>query len=192
MPVYVYQCGQCSSKFEEFFTSMAIAASAPTPVCVECGSPDARRCISQFAQLRPLSPGTGRAAYPTSWTQANAGDPETISYWKRRVEREMSEESRDPGLKVERELTAEKRWNEFVKAGSPLDGIKEAPGQEVVASGPRHDHGHDHPHPHAHDHGPSANASSPPEHSRSEAGSAHDAPGSSDGRPSTSAKGTEH
>lgn len=180
MPVYEYQCGQCSLRFEQFFTSMRSAASAPTPECVECGSPDTRRCISQFAQLRPLNPGPGRAAYPTSWTQANAGDPESISYWKRRVEREMSQESRDPGLKIERELTAERQWNEAVMRSSPAGEVGKDSGLHSVASEPGlgpvigHGHGHDHPHPHPHAHESAGTAPQSSAHSHGDSTHSHD------------------
>jgi putative FmdB family regulatory protein len=152
VPVHEYQCRQCSVRFDHFFSSISIASSAPPPRCIACDSPDTRRCVSQVAQLRQLSPGVGRAAYPTSWTQTNAGDPETISYWKRRVEREASQESSDPGLKTERSNAAEKRWNDFVARGEHRGGAEGAGRRETVESGRDHVHGHDHPHPHPHPH----------------------------------------
>lgn len=153
MPVYEYRCDDCYAHFDRFFSSINVAVNAGLPRCIACDSPQTRRCVSQVAQLRPLSSGVGRAAYPTSWTQTNGGDPETISYWKRRVEREMNEESRDPGLRIERERTAESRWNEFATRTISATGNRTTDEPIPVGPVPGSHAGHEHPHPHPHPEG---------------------------------------
>jgi len=60
--------------------------------------------MSSFAVGGRADPGPGRAAWPTSWADTNGGDPETLHYWRKRIEREAELEEkypelRDPSLK---------------------------------------------------------------------------------------------
>lgn len=135
------------------------ASTAQFPVCPACAGNDVERLVSQVALNRRLSPGVGRAAYPTSWDQTNGGDHDTINYWKRRVEHEMNQESRDPGLRVERAQTADQRWDTFNRRNEPNVASTDVRSAKVPGD---HDHSHSHPHEHGPEgHGPSHEAPAP-------------------------------
>ena len=152
MPIYEYHCSSCETFFEQIQKGMTSSDEQAGPPCAQCGSAATRRVVSRVAVLKPASPGVGRAAYPTSWEQTNGGDPETISYWQRRVERERSQESRDSGLTQERSIAAERQWDSFVARHTP-DGVVRTPDTDSGASESAGGHGHDHGHAHGHDHG---------------------------------------
>lgn len=185
MPLYEFRCGQCHGGFDKLIRTMAGAALEVTHACPHCGSVETRRLVSSISLLKGAGPGVGRAAYPTSWSQANAGDPETVKYWKRRVEREMHQESVDPGLKVERDATANRRWNDYLTRG--LSGREMGQASETLQAAANvvdhdhdHGHGHDHAHPHPHPRAGAADATNV-------AGGAPPALPTSPGTPSTSA-----
>lgn len=153
MPVHNFRCERCGCRFDQLFRSFAQAEGA-VATCPACGTDETRRLISSVSILKGVTPGVGRAAYPTSWRQANSGDPETIKYWKTRAEREMSQESQDPGLRVEREIAANREWNNYLTRG--LSERESAKTSEVLSAAADlvdrgesgHDHGHGHAHPH--------------------------------------------
>ena len=166
MPVYVFRCQNCGTDFDKLFRTFTSSEEEVSTPCPYCGATETRRRVVAVSILKGASPGVGRAAYPTSWRQTNAGDPETIKYWKRRVEREVHQESQDPGLKVEREITANGQWNDYLTRG--LSGRETAEALQAAASvadhaHEGHDHSHSHPHPSSHSQGaqratPSANS----------------------------------
>jgi hypothetical protein len=67
--------------------------------CPACGNGETQRLISSFAVGGRVNPGPGRAAWPTSWNDTNGGDPETLRYWRKRIEREARLEEKYPELR---------------------------------------------------------------------------------------------
>jgi|GEM_PF-1221058 putative FmdB family regulatory protein len=111
MPFYSYECTTCGVQFELFQKSMISAEEEKAPDCGHCPDGLMKRLVSRIAVLSNASSGIGQAAYPTSWSDVNNGDMETIKYWRERVEREKSEEASDPGLATERLENANERYN---------------------------------------------------------------------------------
>src|SRR6266480_5498359 len=108
MPIYEYRCLECGEVFSHLFLHSTDAAGQTQ--CSACGSDQTRRLISSFAIGGKADPGPGRAAWPTSWNDTNGGDPETLRYWRKRIEREAKLEEkypelRDPSLKSDKQET---------------------------------------------------------------------------------------
>ena len=131
MPIYEYRCLDCGEVFSQLILKSVDATGQH--VCSSCGSEETRRVMSSFAVGNRVDPGPGRAAWPSSWGDTNGGDPDTLRYWRKRIEREAKLEEkypelRDPSLKT---------------------GKGEA--QEATPTTEHSHHGHDHHH-HHHDH----------------------------------------
>src|SRR5437762_5666209 len=106
MPIYEYRCLGCGEVFSHLFLHSTDAAGQTQ--CSACGSDQTRRLISSFAIGGKADPGPGRTAWPTSWNDTNGGDPETLRYWRKRIEREAKLEEkypelRDPSLKSDKQ-----------------------------------------------------------------------------------------
>jgi len=130
MPIYEYRCLACGDVFSHFFQHFADAGEREA--CPGCGSGETRRLMSTFAVSGRANPGPGRAAWPTSWNDTNGGDPETLHYWRRRIEREARLEERYPELRDPALRHG---------AGTAIDPpVKDSP----------HHHAHTHPHEHQH------------------------------------------
>ena len=99
MPVYEYRCLSCGAVVETFVSGYA---STPVPECAICAM-SMERMISLVALGKRADPGPGRAAWPTTWRGVNEGDPETLRYWRHRIEHEMREEERNPELSARAE-----------------------------------------------------------------------------------------
>ena len=99
MPVYEYRCLSCGAVVE---TLVSGYAPIPAPECTVC-TVSMERMISLVALGKRADPGPGRAAWPTTWRGVNAGDPETLRYWRHRIECEMREEERNPELSARAE-----------------------------------------------------------------------------------------
>src|SRR5439155_25194804 len=97
MPIYEYRCLECGEVFSHLFLHSTDAAGQTQ--CSACGSDQTRRLISSFAIGGKADPGPGRAAWPTSWGDTNGGDPETLRYWRKRIEREARLEEKYPELR---------------------------------------------------------------------------------------------
>ena len=106
MPIYEYRCLDCGEVFSHLvLTFTDESGQRPCPVC---GGEQARRLMSTFTVGGRVDPGPGRAAWPTSWNDTNGGDPETLRYWRKRIEREAKLEEkypelRDPSLKSDKQ-----------------------------------------------------------------------------------------
>ena len=110
------------------------------PACEYCGSEATERRVSRVAVLKQVGPGIGQEAYPTSWSATNKGDVDTVRYWRERVEKEKSQEASDPGLKQERLLNAEHRYEKFVER----PGSGQAKTEKKPPARSSEDHGHTH------------------------------------------------
>jgi putative FmdB family regulatory protein len=135
MPIYEYRCQQCNSVFSRLF-QRPLEASGPQ-ACSICGSVRTQRVVSTFAIGGRVNPGPGRAAWPTSWNDTNGGDPETLNYWRHRIEREARLEEKYPEL----------------RDPSLLNGkgtVENAPGTVGHSHDDHHHHHHHHHHAHPH------------------------------------------
>lgn len=133
MPIYEYRCLDCGEVFSQLMLRSGDANGQQS--CSACGSGETRRLMSSFAVGGKADPGPGRAAWPTSWNDTNGGDPDTLRYWRKRIEREARLEEKYPELR-----------DPSLKSGKGET-------QEVAPTEhSHHDHGyhhHDHPHSHA-------------------------------------------
>jgi len=129
MPIYEYRCLECGEIFSLLFLTYKEAVGQE--LCSACGSKQTQRLISSFTIGSRVDPGPGRAAWPTSWNDTNGGDPETLRYWRHRIEREARLEEKYPEL------------------GDPslLTGKSEA---TPVPAEHSHSHGDHHHHHHSH------------------------------------------
>ena len=96
MPIYEYRCLKCGEVFSHLFLRPTDANTQQ--LCSACGSPQTQRLISSFAIGGRVDPGPGRAAWPTNWDDTNGADPETLRYWRHRIEREARLEEKYPEL----------------------------------------------------------------------------------------------
>src|SRR5947209_12300870 len=129
MPIYEYRCLDCGEIFSHLLLTSA-DANGQRP-CAACGSAQTRRLMSSFAVGGRADPGPGRAAWPTSWADTNGGDPETLHYWRKRIEREAKLEEKYPELR-----------DRSAQAGG---------GEEATPAVSEHSHGHSHgEHHHGH------------------------------------------
>lgn len=132
MPIYEYECADCTTRFERL-----VPVSASTTSRCDCGSLSVRRLVSRPGVVRRLDVGLGRAAYPTSWEETGGGDRETVLHWQRRVEQERTQEATSPELVALRAVAADKRWQQ-AHPGAHVGAALEAT------------HHHDHSHPARH------------------------------------------
>jgi putative FmdB family regulatory protein len=135
MPIYEYRCLDCGEVFSQLMLR-SIDANGPQS-CSACGSSETRRLMSSFAVGNRADPGPGRAAWPTSWNDTNGGDPDTLRYWRKRIEREARLEEKYPELR-----------DPSLKAGKG-ETQEVAPTEHNHHSHDHHHHQHDHPHSHA-------------------------------------------
>src|SRR5579863_10781108 len=97
MPIYEYRCLDCGEVFSQLILKAVDATGLRS--CSACGSEQTRRVMSSFAVGNRVDPGPGRAAWPTSWNDTNGGDPATLRYWRKRIEREARLEEKYPELR---------------------------------------------------------------------------------------------
>lgn len=122
MPIYEYRCLECGEVFSHLFLRSTDAVGQTQ--CSACGSDQTRRLISSFAIGGKVDPGPGRAAWPASWSDTNGGDPETLRYWRKRIEREARLEEKYPELR-----------DRSLQAGG---------GEEATPTTTEHSHDHSH------------------------------------------------
>jgi putative FmdB family regulatory protein len=147
MPMYEYRCEECGEVFSVLLRHYAEGAEPQS--CPGCSGRQTRRLVSLFAVGGRVNPGPGRAAWPTSWEDTNGGDPETLRYWRRRIEREARLEEQYPEL-------ADPSLRHGAGTGT-LAAAEHGHDQGQGPGGHGHTHHHDHGHgPAAHDPGPDA------------------------------------
>jgi len=132
MPIYEYRCLECGEVFSLYLFSFTGAGEQE--VCSACGSEQIQRLVSSFAIGGRADPGPGRAAWPTTWNDTNAADPETLRYWRHRIEREARLEEKYPELRYR---------------GHPQESPAGAGGDEDTPAS-EHSHSHDEHHHHHH------------------------------------------
>jgi putative FmdB family regulatory protein len=131
MPIYEYRCLECGETFSLLFLQSKDATrQAP---CSHCTSEQTQRLFSSFSIGGKAHPGPGRAAWPTSWNDTNGGDPETLNYWRRRIEREGGLEEKYPELRKPGLLKGQSDTATHIEHSHSHEG---------------HYHSHPHPHPH--------------------------------------------
>ncbi|HLI09375.1 MAG TPA: zinc ribbon domain-containing protein [Ktedonobacteraceae bacterium] len=141
MPVYEYRCQACGEVFSLLFQSYSQAREQEP--CSHCGSQQTRRIFSALSIVGKADPGPGRRAWPTSWDDTNGGDPETLRYWRKRIEHEARLEEKYPELRDPSLLTGK---SEAESQPVPSEAAHSHEGHHHH----HHHHGHEHPHPHSH------------------------------------------
>jgi hypothetical protein len=69
----------------------------PEQRCQTCGS-RMEQVLSPVALGNRVDPGPGRLAWPRTWKDVDGGNPDTLRYWRRRMERDLKAEERHPEL----------------------------------------------------------------------------------------------
>ncbi len=133
MPIYEYRCLECGEVFSHLFLQPTGAVGQAQ--CSACGSEQTQRLISSFAIGGRADPGPGRAAWPTTWNDTNGADPETLRYWRHRIEREARLEEKYPELR---------------DRGQPQGTPPGAGGDEATPGVAEHSHSHAEHHHHHH------------------------------------------
>lgn len=134
MPVYEYRCLECGEVFSLLFLNHRGATEQG--LCTSCGSEQTQRLVSSFSVGGRADPGPGRAAWPVSWNDTDGGNPETLRYWRHRIEREGRLEEKYPEL----------------RDPSLVKGKSETPPAAAEHGHGHGEHHHHHPHPHPHTH----------------------------------------
>ncbi|MEU7811220.1 zinc ribbon domain-containing protein [Pseudonocardia sp. NPDC049154] len=111
MPLYDYVC-PCGVRFELLVPSW----SSPAPDCPQCGATTVRRPPSPKILGSAKAP-TAMSAAPQSWEGVGSGDRDTITRWRREMDRRQEFESRHPEHREHREAVAS---HEGVFEGRPL------------------------------------------------------------------------
>ena len=86
MPIYEYRCMGCDNVFSHLFKRLPPAGEGRS--CPACGDGRTLRLLSLFASGGNTEPRPGNTAWPTSWNDTNGADPETLRYWRKRIESE--------------------------------------------------------------------------------------------------------
>jgi putative FmdB family regulatory protein len=142
MPVYEYRCQACGAVFSLLFQHYSQAQEQEQ--CSRCGSQQTRRIFSALSIVGNADPGPGRRAWPTSWDDTNGGDPETLRYWRKRIEREARLEEKYPELRDPSLLKGKSETE------SPAAAAEAGHSHSHEGHHHHHHHGHEHPHPHTH------------------------------------------
>jgi putative FmdB family regulatory protein len=100
MPMYDFVC-TCGARFEMLVSSW----SSPAPDCPLCGMTTSRRPPAP-AMLGGARPPTAMSAAPHSWEGVGRGDRETITRWRREMDRRQEFEARHPEHAEHREAIA--------------------------------------------------------------------------------------
>ncbi len=148
MPIYEFRCSSCGATFDVLYRTMR-SAQSERPNCPECEGGHVQRLVSQVSLINRVDVGPGHSAYPHTWEQVEAGKPEVLRYWRRRIEREQREELRDPELTLRREDETRRRW-EAAHDPDPAARSRSAPGLEHPADA---DDNHTRAPSHTHHHG---------------------------------------
>lgn len=90
MPLYDYAC-TCGVRFELLVGSW----SSPAPDCPDCGATTARRPPAP-AMRTAAPPPTSMSSAPQSWEGVGRGDRETITRWRREMDRRQEFEASNP------------------------------------------------------------------------------------------------
>lgn len=143
MPVYEYRCQTCGEVFSLLFQSYSQAHEQEQ--CAHCGSQQTHRIFSALSIVGNADPGPGRRAWPTSWDDTNGGNPETLRYWRKRIEREARLEEKYPELRDPSLLSGK---SEGVGEAQPAPA-EAAHSHSHEGHHHHHHHGHEHPHPHS-------------------------------------------
>ena len=135
MPIYEYLCS-CGNGFEV----LARRPEDPGPACPRCGGQPTRRVSAAWLGGR-ASPGPGPEHAPKSWEETNGGDPDTIRYWQRTLERRAKLEEKYPELAAPADpvLAHEGRY-----AGAPLRASDLGTGAHATPRGASPSHAHSH------------------------------------------------
>lgn len=128
MPIHEYTCRVCTARFERLYRKPADVPPAGDLSCPRCGG-QVRRLVGGISLGGRVDVGVGRAGWPHSWADTQAGDAELIRHWRRQMERETSEEQRNPELVPLRHENAVQRYEQQHGTGSaqPAGSSKAVP-----------------------------------------------------------------
>lgn len=133
MPLHEYQCRTCQARFERWYRTHDDVPETAGVSCPQCGAA-VRRLPGMASLAGRADAGVGRAAWPRSWADTHGGDPEVIRSWGRRIEREIREEEKNPGLAQARQANAIRSYEQ-----------RHGPGPAATGA-PPHGSGHAHQH----------------------------------------------
>jgi putative FmdB family regulatory protein len=93
MPIYEYECVQCSRRTSVLTLRVSEKAEA---VCNHCGGTDMRRLMSRFTTPKSEDARLDALADPSNFGDLDENDPKSVARVMRRMGREMGDEFSGP------------------------------------------------------------------------------------------------
>jgi putative FmdB family regulatory protein len=92
VPIYEYECGNCSRRVSVLIRSLA---SHEAPRCPRCGSSILTRLMSRFASPKSEEARLEAAADPSRFGDLDENDPQSVARFVSRMGEEMGEDLGD-------------------------------------------------------------------------------------------------
>lgn len=92
MPIYEYECRDCSRRVSLLIRSLA---SREAPRCPRCGSGELSRLMSRFATPKSEDARLEAAADPSQYGDLDENDPQAVARFVKRMGDEMGEDLGD-------------------------------------------------------------------------------------------------
>lgn len=89
MPIYEYECGDCSRRVALLILNIN---NPPALRCPRCGGEHLTRLLSRFARIRSEEERLERLADPSRLGDLDEDDPQSVRRWMTRMGREMGDE----------------------------------------------------------------------------------------------------
>lgn len=123
MPIYEYQCPQCSGRFQKLVSGFS---DPPGLACPRCGSAEVRRAVSRVAVLKSEESRAESLADASMLAGLDESDPRSIARWAKKLGKELGEDAGEDWDQMvdemmEEELSGEEEGDEEGEAqeGAP-------------------------------------------------------------------------
>jgi putative FmdB family regulatory protein len=90
MPIYEYQCPQCSGRFQKLVSGFS---DPPGLACPRCGSAEVRRAVSRVAVLKSEESRAESLADASMLAGLDESDPRSIARWAKKLGKELGEDA---------------------------------------------------------------------------------------------------
>ncbi len=90
MPIYEYECVDCSKRFSLLILNPTTCGK---PRCPKCGSRKLDRLMSRFAAARSDEQRMEKLADPASLSGLDEHDPAAVARWAKKMGKEMGDEA---------------------------------------------------------------------------------------------------
>jgi len=90
MPIYEYNCTQCSGHFQRLVQGFSDPADLR---CPRCGSVDVRKAVSRFGIMQSEETRLEALADPAALSGLDENDPASVARWAKRMGKELGEDA---------------------------------------------------------------------------------------------------